>query len=60
MEAKQLVKLARAFAKPFRATDGKDFRLKAIDPADTLGLGSEDKPRSNARSGTTTCWRTKT
>jgi PPK2 family polyphosphate:nucleotide phosphotransferase len=32
-------------AKPFRVTDGKSFRLKDIDPGDTLDLGSEDKPR---------------
>jgi hypothetical protein len=34
------------FAKPFRVTNGKKFRLKDIDPGDTLGLGSEDKPRA--------------
>jgi len=43
---KALLKKARSFAKPFRVTDGKDFRLKDIDPGDTLDLGSEDKPRA--------------
>jgi PPK2 family polyphosphate:nucleotide phosphotransferase len=46
MKVKDLVKQARKFTKPFRITDGKDFRLKDIDPGDTLGYGSEDKPRS--------------
>ena len=46
MKLKPLLKKARTFAKPFRVTDGKDFRLKDIDPGDTLDLGSEDKPRA--------------
>ena len=46
MKLKTLLKRARSFAKPFRVTDGKDFRLKDIDPGDTLDLGSEDKPRA--------------
>ncbi len=46
MELDELIKRARQFAKPFRVTDGKDFRLKDIDPGDTLDYGSEDKPRA--------------
>ncbi|HEX9125071.1 MAG TPA: polyphosphate kinase 2 family protein [Methylomirabilota bacterium] len=46
MKLKPLLKKARNFAKPFRVTDGKDFRLKDIDPGDTLDLGSEDKPQA--------------
>jgi len=46
MEIKELVKKAGAFAKPFRVTDGDGFRLKNLDPDDTLDFGSEDKPRS--------------
>ena len=46
MKIKALIKQAGSFAKPFRVTDGKDFRLKDIDPGDTLDLGSEDKPRA--------------
>ena len=46
MEIEKLIKRARKFTKPFRITNGKDFRLKDIDPSDTLGYGSEDKPRS--------------
>jgi PPK2 family polyphosphate:nucleotide phosphotransferase len=46
MKIKQLIRRSRAFAKPFRVTDGDGFRLKDFDPADTLDFGSEDKPRS--------------
>jgi PPK2 family polyphosphate:nucleotide phosphotransferase len=42
----QGIKRARALAKIFRITEGKGFRLKGIDPGDTLDFGSEDKPRS--------------
>jgi PPK2 family polyphosphate:nucleotide phosphotransferase len=45
MKLKALLKQARSVAKPFRVTDGKSFRLKDIDPGDTLDLGSADKPR---------------
>ena len=40
---KRIFKKARQLAKPFRVTDG-NFRLKDIDPKDTLDLKSEDKP----------------
>jgi PPK2 family polyphosphate:nucleotide phosphotransferase len=46
-EEKQLVKRARKFARPFRIDDGKRFRLRDVDPGDTLNLTSEDKPRAN-------------
>ena len=46
MEMKELVKRARGFSKPFRVTDGRRFRLKDVDPRDTLDLTSEDKPRA--------------
>ena len=45
MKLKTLLKQIRGFAKPFRVTDGKGFRLKDFDPGDTLDLDSEDKPR---------------
>jgi PPK2 family polyphosphate:nucleotide phosphotransferase len=41
----EIFKNARQLAKPFRVTDGERFRLKNIDPGDTLDLKSEDKPR---------------
>jgi PPK2 family polyphosphate:nucleotide phosphotransferase len=44
-ELKELIKKARKLAKPFRVTDDS-FRLKDIDPGDTLDFTSEDKPRA--------------
>src|SRR5512136_3480761 len=44
MTIPKIIKKARELAKPFCVTDGKSFRLKDIDPADTLDLKSEDKP----------------
>jgi PPK2 family polyphosphate:nucleotide phosphotransferase len=41
-----LVRRAHALAKPFCVTGRKKFRLRDFDPGDTLGLGSEDKPRA--------------
>ena len=46
MELKQIIKRARPFSSPFRVDSGKRFRLKRIDPGDTLHLDSEDKPRA--------------
>jgi PPK2 family polyphosphate:nucleotide phosphotransferase len=46
MKINALIKRSGAFAKPFRVTDGEGFRLKDIDPADTLELDSGDKPRA--------------
>ena len=43
-EMTRFFKKARQLAKPFRVTDGSRFRLKDIDPGDTLNLKSEDKP----------------
>jgi PPK2 family polyphosphate:nucleotide phosphotransferase len=43
---KELIKRAQKLAKPFRITDGDRFRVKDIDPADTLQFTSEDKPRA--------------
>src|SRR2546430_4779569 len=47
MKTKEVIKRAREFAKPFRITKGKDFRLKDIDPNNTLEFTKEaDKPRA--------------
>jgi hypothetical protein len=46
MKVERVIKRSHTFAKLFRVTNGKKFRLKDIDPGDTLGLGSEDKPRA--------------
>jgi PPK2 family polyphosphate:nucleotide phosphotransferase len=44
-DMKNLIKHSRKLAKPFRVTDDR-FRLKDIDPGDTLDFTSEDKPRA--------------
>ena len=46
MKLKKIEKIAREFSKPFRITDGRKFRLKDVDPGDTLHLNDEDKPRA--------------
>ena len=46
MKKKEFIKRARKFSKPFRITDGEGFKLKHIDPGDTLDLKSEDKPKA--------------
>ncbi len=46
MKNNHLIKIVSRFAEPFRVTKGKDFRLKHYDPADTLWLKSEDKPKA--------------
>jgi PPK2 family polyphosphate:nucleotide phosphotransferase len=43
---KDLFKQARKLSETFRITEGKSFRLKQIDPADTLEFDSSDKPRA--------------
>ncbi len=47
MKTREIIKKARQFAEPFCVTGGSSFRLKNIDPGDTLDLKSEDKPRAN-------------
>jgi PPK2 family polyphosphate:nucleotide phosphotransferase len=47
MKTKEIIKRASELAKPFRITKGKDFRLKDVDPGDTLDFTKEaDKARS--------------
>jgi len=47
MKTKQIIKRARELAKPFRVSKGKNFRLKDVDPDDTLEFTKEaDKPRA--------------
>src|SRR6201987_1804575 len=47
MKTKEIIKRARGFAKPFRISKGKAFRLKDVDPNDTLEFTKEgDKPRA--------------
>jgi PPK2 family polyphosphate:nucleotide phosphotransferase len=46
MKTKNVIKRASRFADPFRVTNGGSFRLKDIDPGETLNLKSADKPRA--------------
>jgi len=46
MKSNEVIEAARKFSKPYRVTDGKKFRLADVDPRDTGGLTSEDKPRA--------------
>ena len=41
---KEWFRRIKKFVSPYRITKGKKFRLKDIDPGDTGGLGSEQKP----------------
>jgi PPK2 family polyphosphate:nucleotide phosphotransferase len=43
---KELIKSSQSLAKAFRVTDGEGFRLKDVDPGDTLDFDSVDKPRA--------------
>lgn len=51
MNIKDLMKRAKPLVEPFLVTDGKDFRLKNVEPGDTLDLKSEDKPRAKEALG---------
>jgi PPK2 family polyphosphate:nucleotide phosphotransferase len=46
MKTEKVIKKSHEFAKSFCVTQGAKFRLKHIDPGDTLGLQSEAKPRA--------------
>ena len=43
MKIKKLVKEAAEIAKPLRIANGKDFRLKDYDPANTYGMKDKEK-----------------
>jgi PPK2 family polyphosphate:nucleotide phosphotransferase len=47
MKTKDILKRVKSLTEPFRVEDGKKFRLKDVDPDDTLHLKSEDKPAVN-------------
>ena len=44
MNNKDFLKQAKNFSEPFRVTDGSKFRLKRVDPGDTLDFDSDEKP----------------
>jgi PPK2 family polyphosphate:nucleotide phosphotransferase len=43
MTDKEFLKQAKKYAGPFCVTDGSKFKLKQMDPEETLGLAAEDK-----------------
>ena len=45
MKSQKILQAARKLSKPYRITDGKKFHLKDVDPGDTRGFDSRDKPR---------------
>ena len=46
MSNNNFLRKAKKYSEPFRITDGKKFRLKKIDPGETLGFKDEDKERA--------------
>jgi len=47
MKTREIIEVARGLAKPFQISKGKDFRLKDVDPNDTLEFTKEaDKSRA--------------
>jgi PPK2 family polyphosphate:nucleotide phosphotransferase len=46
MKTSKIIQAAHQLSKPYRITNGKKFRLKNFDPADTGDLKSADKPRA--------------
>lgn len=46
MKTNKVIEAAHRLSKPYRVTDGKNFRLEDVDPGDTGELSSEDKPRA--------------
>jgi PPK2 family polyphosphate:nucleotide phosphotransferase len=46
MNLKRIKKMSRKLSIAYRVDDGGKFKLKHIDPKDTGGLKSEDKPRA--------------
>ena len=46
MTSEDLIKRARRVARHFRVTDGDDFELESIDPAETLDFDDGQKPQA--------------
>ena len=42
MKTKEIIKITRKIARPFRVTKGQNFRLKDVDPNDTLEFTKEE------------------
>ena len=45
MKVNDIVKQCRKVANPYRVGQGRDFRLKGVDPGDTLQFTDKDKPK---------------
>jgi polyphosphate kinase 2 (PPK2 family) len=43
---KDFLKQARKYSEPFRIDEGKGFRLKQVNPADTLNFDADEKPKA--------------
>lgn len=46
MKLEKTLHTCHRLSRPFRVTRGHKFRLRDVDPAETLGLQAEDKPRA--------------
>ena len=46
MRLKSIVKKSGKLSRPFRISRGEAFRLKDVDPGDTLGFGADEKARA--------------
>jgi PPK2 family polyphosphate:nucleotide phosphotransferase len=46
MNTKDFIKRARKLCGPFRVDDGKKFQLRKVDPGDTNGFSSAEKPKA--------------
>jgi len=46
MNDKDFLKQARKYSEPFCITNGKKFRLKDVEPGDTLDFESDEKPKA--------------
>lgn len=46
MTLKKIIKLCRRVTTPFCVAEGRRFRLKRVDPGDTLWLKAADKPKA--------------
>ena len=48
MDKQEIIQRARGFCAPFRFSDGKGFRLRTVNPADTLHLDPTNKQAAEA------------
>ncbi|HEV8227176.1 MAG TPA: polyphosphate kinase 2 family protein [Methylomirabilota bacterium] len=46
MRLKSIIKKSGKLSRPFRVSKGEAFRLKDVDPGDTLGFGPDEKVRA--------------